>query len=235
MKKLLIVKTGNTFDSIARLHGDFDDFVIKQAGLSKKDVSVVSVHQGETLPSAQSIDGVVITGSHSMVTDKAEWSERTAAWLRSLAGRSIPVLGICYGHQLIGHAFGGVVDYHPKGPELATVDIKLTAAGQADPLLGCLDEIFPGHVVHSQTVLRLPPQATLLAGNDFEPHHAFVIHDCIWGVQFHPEFNADITRLYLEAQQAVLIGQGYDACSLREAVREHPCGNILLKRFLSLL
>lgn len=235
MKKLLIVKTGNTFDSIVRLHGDFDDFVIKQAGLSKSDVSVVSVHQGEALPSAQNITGVVITGSHSMVTDKAEWSERTAAWLRSLAGRSIPVLGICYGHQLIGHAFGGVVDYHPKGPELATVNIKLTAAGQADPLLGCLDEIFPGHVVHSQTVLRLPPQATLLAGNDFEPHHAFVIHDCIWGVQFHPEFNADIALMCLDELQAELIGQGYDPCSLRESVKEHPCGNILFKRFLSLL
>ncbi|MEZ4555438.1 MAG: gamma-glutamyl-gamma-aminobutyrate hydrolase family protein [Caldilineaceae bacterium] len=50
-----------------------------------------------------------MTGSHSMVTDRAAWSERSADWLRAVVAAEWPVLGICFGHQLLAHAWGGVV------------------------------------------------------------------------------------------------------------------------------
>ncbi|MEL7568807.1 MAG: gamma-glutamyl-gamma-aminobutyrate hydrolase family protein [Bacillota bacterium] len=147
-------------------------------------------------PELDDVSAIIITGSHSMVTDQDDWSMALCAWLRSHRSKCIPTLGICYGHQLISQAFGGQVDYYPQGKELGTVSIQLTEAGISDPLLGVLPRSFLGHVAHSQTVLQLPPGARILAKNDFEQHHAFVLDDCIWGVQFQPEFNAGITEAY---------------------------------------
>ncbi|MBV7273936.1 glutamine amidotransferase [Clostridiaceae bacterium UIB06] len=235
MKKILIIKTGTTFPSINESYGDFEDFVINQIDLPKKDVIVCSVYKGDILPDLKEISGVIITGSHSMVTDCAEWSVATEKYIRDIANRSIPVLGICYGHQLICQAFGGIVGYHPEGKEIGTVNIELTEEGKKDELLGILPDSFLGHVVHSQTVVKLPADAKLLARNDFEKHHAFVIYGSIWGVQFHPEFNFEITKAYISEQKENLIKEGNDIDELYNSLKEHEYGKMLLKRFIDLI
>lgn len=235
MKKLLIVKTGGTFGVIRERYGDFEDCIIKNTGMSPKDVIVAPVYQDSNIPEIHDVSAIIITGSHSMVTDGEEWSEMTAEWLREKVKGYVPVLGICYGHQLLAHAFGGIVDYHPKGKELGTVNIELTDEGQKDPLLGVLPREFPGHAAHSQSVIKLPGNAHVLARNQFEPHHAFVLHDNIWGVQFHPEFNAGVTRLYIEEGKDKLKKEGYDVEKLLGSVQENVYGEILLKRFIELV
>jgi GMP synthase (glutamine-hydrolysing) len=158
-----------------------------------------------------------------------------AEWLRSIPAELLPVLGICYGHQLLAHAFGGEVGYHPQGVEIGEVGIELTEEGRKDQLLGCLPSSFPGYVTHAQTVIKLPVGAKLLAKNDFEPHHAFVIRDSMWGVQFHPEFTAAITRAYIDKQKPKLIQAGYDINKLLDNVQERGYGRALLRRFLELV
>src|SRR5688572_21533998 len=76
-------------------------------------------------PSREGFAGTIVTGSGAMVTDRHEWSERSAQWLRDAAHDGMPLLGICYGHQLIAHALGGEVDYHPAGREMGTVQLEL--------------------------------------------------------------------------------------------------------------
>ncbi|ATW26509.1 glutamine amidotransferase [Candidatus Formimonas warabiya] len=234
MGKPLIVKTGATFDSIKKEYGDFDDFIVKNMGLARKDVFVWPVYQKLPAPEWEDVSAVIITGSHSMVTDNEDWSLDLCTWVKSNRWRNIPTLGICYGHQLIARAFGGEVGYHPGGKELGTVKIALTEEGIRDPLLGVLPEVFEGHVTHAQTVWELPPRARILARNDFERHQAFVIDDCIWGVQFHPEFNAGITLGYLEEQKTGILEGGRDFASVQQTVREHLYGRMLLERFLEL-
>jgi len=234
MKKLLIIKTGTTFETIYRKYGDFDDFIIHQSGIPIKDVLTLPVYQNKQLPDLEDISAIIITGSHAMVTDQEAWSQYIANWLQRAELQSIPVLGICYGHQLLATAFGGHVDYHPGGREVGTVTINLTKEGAEDPLLGSLPSHFSGHVTHAQTVRQLPPKARLLAYNDFEQHHAFVIHDSMWGVQFHPEFTEDITRAYIFEQQATLVQEGYDVTKLYHTTKKHPYGQLLLQQFLKL-
>ena len=234
MKKLLILKAGSTFPSIKKEYGDFEDFITRQLEIDSTDVIVNNAVIGEPLPSFNSISGIIITGSHSMVSDREEWSENLAEWLKKLSGTNIPTLGICYGHQLLAHAFGGSVDYHPGGKEFGLVDINLTGSGKEDKLLSVLGNNFTGYAAHSQSVLKLPADAVLLAENDFETHHAFSIGENIWGVQFHPEFNAGITRMYINELKDELLKENINPLQLINSITDSPTGKLLLKRFYEL-
>lgn len=196
-KPLLILKVGSTHPHIAAELQDFEHWI--QAGLQDPalPVTVVDPREGQALPAQADIAGVVVTGSHSMVSDREPWSEAAAAWLRDAVAAEVPVLGICYGHQLLAHALGGEVGYHPQGIELGTVPVTLSAAAQSDPLFAGLPTQFDAQAAHRQSVRRLPEGATLLAGNNFEPHHAFRFSSRAWGVQFHPEFGEAATHAYL--------------------------------------
>jgi GMP synthase (glutamine-hydrolysing) len=93
---------------------------------------------------------------------------------------------------------------------------------------------FPVHTTHSQSVLALPPGAVLLAENDFEPHHAFRLGTCAWGVQFHPEYDSRIMRDYIQAQADSLTDAGQTPAALLSALCETPDANSILRRFARL-
>ncbi|SKA99657.1 GMP synthase (glutamine-hydrolysing) [Caloramator quimbayensis] len=231
MKKILIVKCGNTFDFIKEKYGDFEDFIIRQAAIDKENFVVIDAQKEKYFPKEESISGIILTGSHSMVTDEEDWSLILSKWILDISKKDIPILGICYGHQLLCKAFGGIVGYNPKGIEKGTVSIKLTENGQEDSLLKVLPEEFLGHTTHFQTIIKPPLNSKLLAKNDFEGHHAIVIGNKIWGVQFHPEFDKNIMLEYIKADEKHLIESGYDIQKINESVIEHDYGRMLLKRF----
>lgn len=234
MKKLLIIKTGSTFPFIRDQYGDFEGHILQQIAVPMSDVIIAPVYLTKALPKLDDVSAIIITGSHAMVTAQDSWSVLLAGWLRNVRTTRLPVLGICYGHQLLAAAFGGTVGYHPGGEEIGTVKIELTAAGKQDALLGVLPDWFSAHVAHAQSVLKLPADAKLLAKNDFEPHHAYVIDDHIWGVQFHPEFNAGIIRSYIKTERDALTQAGKNVDALLAAVCDHACGKRLLCQFIKL-
>ena len=94
-----------------------------------------------------------------------------------------------------------------------------------------LTKLDPVHVARTQTVLRLPPHAVLLAENTHEPHHAFRLGDCAWGVQFHPEYNFDIMRSYILEQTVALKKAGLNVSDLLGSVEETPVAERLIRDF----
>lgn len=233
MREKLIIKTGSTLPALAAERGDFEDWIRRELS-DAADWRVVNVAAGEALPSPTDCAGAVITGSPAMVSERAPWSEATAAWLRAAHADEVPLFGICYGHQLLADALGGEVGYHPHGPEAGAVDVERLAAAETDPLLGALPVCFSANVIHWQTVLRLPPGAERLAGNAFEPHQAFRLGSA-WGVQFHPEFDQHAMRRYLELLHGRLCAAGRDPQALLAQVRSTPEAAGLLARFASQL
>ena len=91
----------------------------------------------------ENLAGIVITGSPSMVSARLDWSERTAYWLRRAVPTGLPVLGVCYGHQLLAHALGGHVGLNPAGRQIGTVTAQLIDGHKEDPLFGHLPARFP--------------------------------------------------------------------------------------------
>jgi GMP synthase (glutamine-hydrolysing) len=232
MSKFYIIKAGTTFPEVSRIHGDFDLWTINAMGISPDDAIVIDIQKNEPLPVPQKCRGVVITGSHAMVTDHLPWSDRILEWIPGIIKEKIPFFGICYGHQLLAEAMGGHVGFHPGGKEIGTVDIVLSPAGSRDPLFKAMPGHFPVHVTHSQCVIGLPPGAVLLARNDFEPCHAFRLGSCAWGVQFHPEYNIDIMNGYIIQQSDELKTYGRNIDYIMAAVKETPEAADLMKRFV---
>ncbi|MCW7755223.1 glutamine amidotransferase [Desulfobotulus sp. H1] len=197
MQTLFIIKTGSTFASLSRQFGDFDSWIRTALGPVSFPVITVDAEKTEVLPAAEDCCGVIITGSHAMVTDALSWSRILEAWIPSLLQAKIPLLGICYGHQLLARAAGGEAGFHPRGPETGTVMLTRLPESKGDPLLGSLPPSFPVHATHAQTVLKLPDNAIRLAFSDHEANHAFRIPPCAWGVQFHPEYTEAIMQAYI--------------------------------------
>nr|WP_320133933.1 hypothetical protein [uncultured Holophaga sp.] len=140
--------------------GDFEDFILRGCGLEAGSARAVRVFAGEALPDPADFSGVIITGSHAMVTDREPWCLRLAHWLRHVCADRLPTLGICFGHQALGER--------------------------------------------------------------------------TWGVQFHPEFTAELVNAYIGEQELALTEDGLDPEALRRSVREHPWGGVLLQRFVQL-
>jgi GMP synthase (glutamine-hydrolysing) len=169
-----------------------------------------------------------------MVTQNLDWSLRVEAWLVPVVTAGIPVLGICYGHQLLAKAMGGKVDFHPGGLEIGTTSITLTADALSDPLFQGLPQVFKIHTCHSQTVLALPPGAAPLANNTHDPHHAFRLGCAAWGVQFHPEYTPDIMAGYIRNMSPMIQALGKDPAEAQQQVTDTPEAAQVLTRFAGL-
>lgn len=234
MPRLLIVKTGEAFPEVVEVHGDFEA-LFRQTLAREGFAAEVFDARREALPDLDEVDGLYLTGSHSMVSDAEPWSEALKPWLREARARDLPMLGVCYGHQLMASAFGGVSDYHPAGRESGTHTVTLTAAGREDALLGALPERFPAQLTHAQSVLEAPRDATVLARNAHDAHQALRYGPRQWSVQFHPEFTPAVMRAYLARQVDALRDQGQDPQALLDGVTDTPEAGSLLTRFARLL
>lgn len=144
-------------------------------------VNHVRAHRGERLPWKP--DAVVILGGEMGAYQEGRhpFLRDEKRWIRELLEAGTPILGICLGAQLIADAMGGRA-FKADRPEADLIDLSLTAAGLADPVIGPLRP--PVLSVHEDS-FELPPGATLLAESDRFPH-AFRLDNAL-GIQFHPE------------------------------------------------
>jgi GMP synthase (glutamine-hydrolysing) len=229
--KPVILKTGSTLPELRERRGDYEDWIAAGLGLDLAALEVVSVYAGAELPKVSDVLAVVVTGSSAYVSDREPWSERAAGWLAELVAAGTPLLGICYGHQLLAHALGGRVERNPRGREMGTVEVALLPEAGGDPLFRDLGNPLTVQTTHLESVTELPPGARRLGENALDPHHAFAVGAAAWGVQFHPEFDADVMRAYLVARREILLGEGIDPGTLERGVTQSPQGPDLLRTF----
>lgn len=139
-------------------------------------------------------DGVVITGSSSSVYWDKPWINELIDWTATVVKADIPVLGVCFGHQVLAEAIGGTVDELGK-TELGYITVEKTA--QSD-LFVDIDEKFPVFSARSDAVVELPEQVDILARNE-SGLQAFSYGACCYGIQFHPEFDLKTCSLVIES------------------------------------
>ncbi len=234
-RPLGILHMGHVPEPLRTTHGDFDAMFRAALGDYAEATRTWRTFENAFPNRPTDVCGVIVTGSLAMVTDREPWSETTAQWLKEAVQAGVPVLGVCYGHQLLGHGLGGRTDYNAKGPEIGTVTVRLAPEAAQDPLLSSVFEPeLPVQAEHSQSVITLPPGARALAGNAHDPHHIVRFGDRVWGLQFHPEFTAPFLRDVLRSRRFELERKGLDPQALEAAVRDTPCGPKLLQAFAKL-
>ena len=236
---IIIVKTGEAVPAARSLGGDFEDWFVAGLGPDRVEARVVRVDRGETLPDVPALSpdaAVLVTGSPAMVSHRLDWSERSAAWLAEAHRAGHPMLGVCYGHQLLAHALGGRVGPNPAGRRLGRAE--LVEVELDDALLGRFTPGTAFHVSHVEAVLEPPPGARVVARAAHDPHHALHFGGRSWGVQFHPEFDRAVMRAYIESRADALRAEGQDPDALIADVasesRPKPPGAELLRRFIDL-
>jgi GMP synthase (glutamine-hydrolysing) len=228
VRRVLVVQCGSIGRDVVRRFGDFPEWFARR--LAPLVGLQVARPFAEPLPRLDGLDGVLVTGSLASVTRLDPWMEETAAWLLD-AARMVPVLGVCFGHQLLARALGGRVERNPRGLEAGTREVRVTEAGRLDPLLEGLPERTRVQQFHEDHVPEPPPGSTLLAEGGLAPVQAFAAGH-IRAVQFHPEIETPVMRFLVEKEEEALerLAPG-GAGAVRSSIRDAPEASRVLRNW----
>jgi GMP synthase (glutamine-hydrolysing) len=235
-KQILLYKTGQTSEELIRHIGDYELWFQRVMG----DGVEIEVHLAFTEPRHHrlaSYDGLVITGSPRSLVRPEPWMDEAAETVRQSAAAGVPTLGVCFGHQLIGYAFGGRVRQNPNGWEVGTVEVELTGEGRRDPLFEGLPERIFVNESHRDEVCELG-EARRLAQGARTANQAIAVGEHVRGVQFHPEMDGVVIRRLIEFRREILsrdaeeraIGESVDQMLARSG--DTPQAEQVLRNFV---
>lgn len=192
--------------------------------------TVLDLREHPELPVVQELAGVIVSGSPARVAEGLPWMRRASDYLATLRSANVPTLGICFGHQLLGDAVGARVVSNPLGRELGTVSCSVTTP---NPLLDELGEVRV-NASHLDSVQGLPEDGTTPhARTELEPNALVHFGARSWGVQFHPEFDREIVRCYIEERRPQLLAEGCDPERLLAESADTPVARSIIPNFLS--
>ncbi|RYP91936.1 hypothetical protein DL770_001910 [Monosporascus sp. CRB-9-2] len=149
-------------------------------------------------PDPETIDAVLITGSKASAFENDEWIVRLTQYTRRVLeeGR-VRVIGVCFGHQIIGRALGAKVARCERGWELSVTEVELNEEGKE--FFGL--EKLRIHQMHRDAVLTHPPGVKILARTNICDTQVFYSPKRLISVQGHPEFTEDMVREILEKRR----------------------------------
>jgi len=191
-------------------HGNFGDMFIEwlQPAIPEAHFSRIPIGEnGEGMPKAGEFDAFLVSGSRHGVYDKRPWMAPLKTLILDAASASIPVAGVCFGHQILAETHGGRVIKSPGGWVLGNMDYRLTDAGEQR--FG--EESFDVLAFHQDQVVEVPPAARVLLGHDRCPIAALEYDAPALSVQFHPEFTIGFMRDLVESHRGQLPDEFLDA------------------------
>jgi GMP synthase (glutamine-hydrolysing) len=138
-------------------------------------------------------EGWLISGSRYGAYEDLPWIPKLEQFIRDAYAESVPLVGICFGHQIIAQALGGKVEKFDKGWAVGHHAYEW----QGDPVIL--------NAWHQDQITELPDEATVIASSPFCDYAALVYGDKAFTVQAHPEFDAEATRILLETRAPGLV------------------------------
>ncbi|CAA7393935.1 unnamed protein product [Spirodela intermedia] len=193
-KRFAVLLCAEDSEYVKKRYGGYFSVFVELLGEEGEVWDVYGVCQGE-FPADNQLpfyDGFVITGSCSDADGNDSWILSLVALLQTLDSMRKKILGICFGHQILGRALGG-----KTGRAINGWDIGLTAinvSSNSCELMAALKIVSPLRVIqcHRDEVLELPARAEVIAWSEKTGVEMFRCGEHIMGIQGHPEYNKDI-------------------------------------------
>jgi GMP synthase-like glutamine amidotransferase len=186
MMTIGIIETGRPKDEVIAVHGDFPKMFRTYFGeTSDAEFITYSVATGMALPGLKACDAWIITGSLAGVYEDHDWIPPLMDFVRAAFAASVPMLGVCFGHQLMAQALGGTVTKSKKGRGIGVHQYTVTEAGRKIiPQLNKINLL----ASHEDQVIQPPPGAAILAHSEFCSYAMLSYGKNALSIQPHPEF-----------------------------------------------
>jgi len=199
-----ILQTGLAPEGLSPTMGDYPDMFARLLDGQGFTFETFRVVDGQFPPAVTACDGWLITGSRHGVYEDHPWIAPLEAFIRAAFAAHVPVVGVCFGHQIVAQAMGGKVERFAAG----------WAVGPTSYDFG--DGTLTLNAWHRDQVTQAPPGATVIASNDFCANAALLYDDRALTVQAHPEFRPDFVRGLIETRgRGVIPDADLDAATAR--------------------
>lgn len=171
----------------------FEDFLgLAHRGFEYASVSVV---RGEVAASIHDCDGWLITGSRHGVYDELDWMAPLQEFIGRLAAAEVPLIGVCFGHQIIAQALGGEVVKSDRGWGVGVHSYRVEQQHSWMPTHPAQCGLY---AFHQDQVVRMPETAEIFLSSEFCPYAGLSYGRSIISVQAHPEFGEAYETALLE-------------------------------------
>ena len=189
--------------------GDHSDFFrnLFQKYTPEVSLDIFDVQKEEYPDDKSDYRGFICTGSRFSVYDDAPWIMRLKRFIKELYDNHIKFVGVCFGHQMIAEALGGKCSLSDNG---WGIGVKKTVIHKKPPWMNPELGSYNLLVSHRDQIETLPPEGSLIAGNDHCPYSMITVGNHFLGIQGHPEFTHPFleelmqSRLDLMGREAVL-------------------------------
>jgi len=197
-----ILQTGDTPEELKGQFGEYGDMFVRLLGghHHQFEFTLYPVAHNSFPDDPEECDGWLITGSRFSAYDDQPWIHTLKVFIGEIAETDRPLIGICFGHQIIAEALGGRVEKSHKGWGLGLDTYSLSAGALETESQNITLNIF-----HQDQVVKLPPNTRVFASSEFCQYAGLVIGDKIMTIQAHPEFENEYNRLLLEARRASVV------------------------------
>lgn len=228
--RIAILQCGHPQPDLLERRGPYARWIADRLGRGLAEVEIIDAVGGGPLPEPAGIEGLFVTGSPLSVRDHAPWSVAATGWLKDAVEAGVPTLAICYGHQMLGEAYGGAVDLNPKGREIGVVEVELLTD---DPLFEGLPRRCPVIITHSDAVVEPPPGLPIIARSARCANQAMALGGAARSIQWHPEMDADIIRAIIRGRAAAIDAESGPGAAERfaDAVYEVDSGPRIFENF----
>jgi GMP synthase-like glutamine amidotransferase len=206
--KIGILETGEVSPELKARHGDYPAMfeVLLGAVDPGLEFATVRVVAGEMPASPAQADAWLVTGSRHGTYDDLPWIGPLRDFLRACVAAGVPVVGICFGHQILAEALGGRSAKSDRGWGLGVQEYRIT---NRPGWLTHVPDTFAMRALHQDQVVALPPDATVLATSDHCPYAALAYGDPenprAVTIQPHPEYGADFFGELLALRTGTMI------------------------------
>lgn len=198
--KLTLIQPTDVPEPLRARFGPYNEMFHRMFAKEGFAFETVRLADGQPLPDPAALEAVLITGSSAGVYDTHyPWMEPLRAFIRGAYAAKTPMLGICFGHQIMADALGGDVRKSEKGWGLGRHVYGVTARPRA--IGGQLPE-FAIACSHQDQVIAPPPEAEVFLSSAFTPNAGLAYRNgAAMSMQPHPEFEDDYTIALAEMRR----------------------------------